>query len=242
MNPAAPYWTSEDDLPADTGWPEYDQARAERFGLVGKHRKNSAALAKNERDQQQARQDYPDAAARALRAGGKAPSDPMPKLEARQQQLESERDVLIRALRQSAEEIEALVHANRENWRAMDLVLLDDAVAQAQADLDALIASCDRVYRLRVQDNWLVGQKASAATLGSAELNKLIDMLAEAARPRQLLYVDARNFKRLGQGDDAEALDGTPVPAGTPLSAVSLVHTPGLRYGLSPLGKAGDRD
>jgi hypothetical protein len=166
LNPAAPYWTSEDDLPADTGWPEYDQARAAHFELVGKYRKNSAALAKVKRDQQQAAEDYPEYAAQALRAGEKAPTDPMPKLETRAKQLTAERDVLVRALHQSAEEIEALVHANRAEWHDLNGQLRDDAVVQAQAAHAQLVAALDNVHRVRRQDNWLMGNKATAPTIG----------------------------------------------------------------------------
>lgn len=107
------------------------------------------------------------------------------------------------------------------------------AVAEAQDALAVLAEALSRVHRIQMQDNWLMGLKATAQPIGSAELNKLGEYLDKAAQPRQLLYVDQRNFRKLRDGEDAEALDGTPIPHDTPLSAVSIVHTPDLRYGVT---------
>jgi hypothetical protein len=229
-----PHWTNEKDLPADTGWAGYDQLRTAHFSLVADHRKNQAARSKNERDQAVAQQDYPAQAAAALRAGDKAPADPLPKLEEQAAKLVREGEVLAAAVLQSCDAIRDNVHANREEYKATDQGQLAEALEDATVAHAVLVEAVDRVHKVRVQDNWLRGQKAVAQPIGSAELNKLAEYLEQAATARQLLYVDSRNFKRLKEGDDAEAIDGTKVPADTPLSAVVLVHTPHGAWGPTP--------
>lgn len=133
MNPDAPYWTSEKDLPADTGWPEYDELRAAHFRTaVAEYRKMNAAKSKNESDRQQAQHDGPEQAAAGLRAGNKAPADSLPKLEARAQQLDRDADVAVRAVRQSCVDIEDVVHANRDEYHRINLGMKDTAVAETR--------------------------------------------------------------------------------------------------------------
>lgn len=229
-----PHWTSEKDLPADTGWAEYDELRAAHFTLMADYRKNQAAQSKNERDQAVAQQEYPAQAAAALRAGDKAPADPLPKLKDQAAKLEREGEVLTAAVLQSCDAIRDNVHANRNAYKAHDQGQLAEAL-EVMADAHAvLVEAADRVHKVRVQDNWLRGQKAVAQPIGSAELNKLAEYIDQAATAQQLLYLDPRNFRQLRDGKDAEALDGTKVPAGTPMSAVVLVHTPHGAWGPSP--------
>lgn len=93
--------------------------------LVPQYRKNSDAQRKVEREKVTAADDYRDRAAQALMEGKKAPADPMPKLEAREKELRTEADVILTALRKNADEIEALIHRERENYHAQNLVLQD---------------------------------------------------------------------------------------------------------------------
>jgi len=225
IDPTAPIWVSEKDIPADTGWSEYDLARAARFELVAKHRKLNAERAKVVRDMENAKHDYPARAAEALRAGDKAPADPMPKLTAKLEQLDKDLDVMRHALQQDADELEALVHANRETWHALNVDLRATAIAEAEDALAVLVGACDRLHRVRAQDNWLMGDKFTAPTLGSDELNKLADMIDKAGRDQQLVYVTQAAFRKLRAGEDVTAIDGTPVPRDTPLSAVKISHS-----------------
>ena len=139
--------------------------------------KLNAERAKVVRDMENAKHDYPARAAEALRAGDRAPADPTPKLTAKLEQLDKDLDVMRHALQQDADELEALVHANRETWHALNVDLRATAIAEAEDALAVLVGACDRLHRVRAQGNWLMGDKFTAPTLGSAELNKLADMI-----------------------------------------------------------------
>jgi hypothetical protein len=238
----APPYTNRKDLPAPpTGWKEYDEVLyPAHFGYVDERRALGEQLQKIDATTAAADRDYATEASAAIRAGKPAPKDPRIALMKRREKVQAEYDVLTQVVRDSAAAIDAYIEENREHCAAVDEMFRADLLEAAQTSFEKLAAAIANLHGIDCQIAWREGRKATAKPLCSAELNRIEAALNATANPVEVLRVDPTNFRRLKAGKTAVALDGTELPEGTPLSAVSITHSPDGWRG-SPLGSARDR-
>jgi hypothetical protein len=238
-----PPYTNRKDLPAPpTGWKEYDEVLyPAHFGYVDDRRTLGEQLQKIDAAIAAADRDYATEASAEIRAGKPAPKDPRIALTKRREKVQAEYDVLTQVVRDSAAGIDAWADANREHCDGVDRQFRSDLYEITQHAYASLTDAVDRLHAIDCQTAWRHGSKRpNAKPIASAELNRIGAELDRYMHPVKILDVDPRGMAALQHGKAAVALDGTELPAGTPPSAVRLIHSPdGWRE--SPLGKAGDR-